>query len=61
MFDEMDGVTKCDITVIEASYMQNLIKNVVSVQLLYQGSKHGWEPYDFHQRCDFKSPTITLF
>jgi|LauGreDrversion4_2_1035121.scaffolds.fasta_scaffold1576134_1 hypothetical protein len=57
----MDGVTKCNITMKEASYMQNLIKNVASVQLLYQGSKHGWKPENFHQRCDFKSPTITLF
>ena len=57
----MDGVTKCNITIIEGSYMQNLIKDVASVQLLYQGSEHGWEPENFHQRCDFKSPTITLF
>ncbi len=61
MFDDMDGVTKCNITIIEGSYMQSLIKNVTSVQLLYQGSEHGWEPENFHQRCDFKSPTITLF
>ena len=29
--------------------------------LLFRGSLHGWEPYNFHSHCDEKSPTISLF
>ncbi len=29
--------------------------------MLYRGSDHGWEYDDFHDRCDNKGPTISLF
>ncbi len=29
--------------------------------LLYRGSKDGWKCKDFHDRCDGKGGTITLF
>ena len=29
--------------------------------LLYRGSKDGWKYKDFHDRCDGKGGTITLF
>ena len=29
--------------------------------LLYRGSIHGWKFKDFHSRCDYKGPTISLF
>jgi hypothetical protein len=29
--------------------------------LLYRGSRDGFEPYDFHSRCDGKSPTLTIY
>lgn len=35
-------------------------KRLVTI-LLFSGSKHGWQNKDFHQRCDKKRPTITLF
>ena len=28
--------------------------------LLYKASRDGWDPRDFHGRCDYKSPTITF-
>ena len=29
--------------------------------MLYRGSEHGWKKKDFHDRCDNKGPTISLF
>jgi hypothetical protein len=29
--------------------------------LLYRGSRDGFEPSDFHAKCDGKSPTLTIF
>jgi hypothetical protein len=29
--------------------------------LLYRGSRDGFEPNEFHSRCDGKSPTLTIF
>jgi hypothetical protein len=29
--------------------------------LLYRGSRDGFEPRDFHSRCDGKSPTLTIY
>jgi hypothetical protein len=28
---------------------------------LYRGSRDGFEPSDFHSRCDGKSPTLTIY
>ena len=33
----------------------------VCVTLLYRGSIHGWYYKDFHDNCDNKGPTISLF
>jgi hypothetical protein len=29
--------------------------------LLYRGSRDGFEPIDFHSKCDGKSPTLTIY
>lgn len=34
---------------------------MVVTTLLYRGSDHGWKYKDFHSRCDYKGPTISLF
>jgi hypothetical protein len=28
--------------------------------MIYQASKNGWMPKDFHERCDYLGPTITI-
>ena len=28
--------------------------------LCYRASKYGWRSADFHSRCDFKGPTVTI-
>ena len=33
---------------------------VLTLKLLYRGSKHGWEASKFHELCDEKGPTITV-
>lgn len=33
----------------------------VTTKLLYRGTRDGFECKDFHQRCDMKGATITLF
>ena len=32
----------------------------VKLHLLYRGSRDGWEPSQFHSRCDNKGPTVTV-
>ena len=36
-------------------------QKVVTLTLLFRGSTHGWSPSKFHQLCDDKGPTITIF
>ena len=31
------------------------------MQLLYRGTRDGYEPKNFHDKCDNKGPTITLY
>lgn len=33
---------------------------VANVTLLYRGSSHGWSSKNFHECCDYESPTITI-
>ena len=33
----------------------------IKTQLLYKGSRDGWNYNDFHSRCDNKGPSVTLF
>ena len=50
----------CNVSVPGLSLLRSILGNIV-VSLLYRGSLHGFMPQDFHQRCDYKSPTLTLF
>ena len=45
----------------------NFVKSIIPdlkastfVNLLYRGSKDGWDASDFHRLCDKKGPTVTL-
>jgi len=38
-----------------------LPEKVVTLTLLFRGSTHGWSPSVFHQLCDKKGSTITIF
>lgn len=31
------------------------------LELLYRGSISGWEPENFHKKCDNKGRTVTIF
>ena len=33
---------------------------MISAELLYRGSKNGWNMKDFHMRCDQKGPTLLI-
>jgi hypothetical protein len=53
--------SKCTSKIEEKKYLLKLLGNKKLVtSLLYSGSIHGWDPIDFHSRCDNKGPTITL-
>jgi hypothetical protein len=53
--------SKCTSKIEEKKYLLKLLGNKILVtSLLYSGTIHGWEPIDFHSRCDNKGPTITL-
>ncbi len=46
----------------QKEYLLKLLGNKSFVTyMLYRGSDHGWEWKDFHSRCDYKGPTISLF
>jgi hypothetical protein len=34
---------------------------VITLKLLFRGSKHGWSPDKFHELCDDKGSTISIF
>ena len=57
----MKGITRCKIGLNEANYIESIIEDIEGVELIYQGSRHGFKYNDFHSRVDLKSPTITLF
>ena len=33
---------------------------MISAELLYRGTQHGWKVKDFHLRCDQKGPTLVI-
>ena len=57
----MKGITRCKIGMKEANYIESIIEDIEGVELLYQGSIHGFDYKNFRSRCYSKSPTITLF
>ena len=40
---------------------KNIIKYAKIKQMIYRGSQHGFKAKDFHEQCDGKGPTISLF
>lgn len=54
--------SKCAIEWREKMYLLELLNyKPVNTTMLYRGSDHGWKFIDFHSRCDYKGPTISLF
>ena len=54
--------SKCAIEWREKMYLLELLNyKPVNTTMLYRGSDHGWMAIDFHSRCDYKGPTISLF
>ena len=43
------------------AFLEKLIKKVMKISLLYRGSRDGWEAINFHQKCDYKPNTLSLF
>jgi hypothetical protein len=54
--------SKCATEKQQKEFLYKLLgnKRIVTV-LVYRGSEHGWMIKDFHERCDSKGPTVTLF
>lgn len=43
------------------SFLIEVLKDEeVEAKMIYQASKDGWMPTDFHERCDFAGATLTL-
>jgi hypothetical protein len=43
-------------------FLLNLLGNkAITLTLLYSGHLHGWNLKDFHDRCDSKGRTVSLF
>jgi len=54
--------SKCVTENQQREYLRKLLGNKRFVTyMLYRGSEHGWKKKDFHDRCDNKGPTISLF
>jgi hypothetical protein len=46
----------------EKVYLNQLLgPKKFTTNLLYRGSEHGWMAKNFHDHCDKKGPTISLF
>ncbi len=55
-------LSACKLKNEDVSFLITLLKNkVMEITLLYRGSVHGWTAKDFHDNCDNKGPTISLF
>jgi hypothetical protein len=54
-----------DVPLLSIEYKEWLLSQlplkVVTLTLLFRGTTHGWSPSNFHQLCDEKGPTITIF
>ena len=62
IINEFLANSKCATEKEEKEYLQKLIGNKRFVTyMLFRGSEHGWNKKDFHDRCDNKGPTISLF
>ncbi len=62
MIDNFLDNSKCATENKQKEYLRKLLGNKRFVTyMLYRGSDHGWYPEDFHDRCDNKGPTISLF
>lgn len=46
---------------IQLAAVRRHLKPSAKFALLYSGQRDGWKANDFHQRCDGRSPTLTLF
>ena len=54
--------TRCQITNEMRAFLIKLLGNKpVTLTLLYSGHLHGWNKKDFHDRCDSKGRTVSLF
>ncbi len=54
--------TRCKITNEMRAFLIKLLGNKpVTSTLLYSGHLHGWTFKDFHDRCDSKGRTVSLF
>jgi len=44
------------------SYLADVLpEDATGLELLYRGSEHGWDPKDFHERCNGKGRTLSIF
>jgi hypothetical protein len=54
--------TRCKITKEMCAFLFKLLGNKpITLTLLYSGHLHGWMHKDFHDRCDSKGSTVSLF
>ena len=54
--------SKCSTKNEEKLYLNQLLGNKKLITaLLFRGSDHGWNAKEFHERCDKKGPTVSLF
>jgi hypothetical protein len=62
LIDNFLANSKCVTENQQREYLRKLLGNKRFVTyMLYRGSEHGWNKIDFHNRCDNKGPTISLF
>ncbi len=62
MIDNFLANSTCVTENKQKEYLRKLLGNKRFITyMLYRGSDHGWEYEDFHDRCDKKGPTISLF
>jgi len=46
----------------QRAYLADVLPiDATGLELLYRGSEHGWSPNNFHDRCDYKGRTVSIF
>lgn len=53
--------SRCFLTSEDIEYLDKLFNyKIFLLTLLYRGSRDGWRFKDFHYKCDYLGPSITL-
>ena len=58
----LHGISSCKLKEEDVMFMIGLFDHkLTEITLFYRGTVHGWFYHNFHNKCDKRGPTISLF